>query len=447
MVILGLGSNHADRLQHLRLALHHIKKIAGLRVIAVSPVYVSDALLPDNAPASWDKPYLNLALRCETSVAPYDLLAAVKNIEVRLGRKDGPDWGPRPVDIDLLAWDDLIQYDEKLHIPHEHLTARPFALFPFSDVAPHWVYPLNGDFHGKTAVEIAAHWGSRFNGAAPFRTRQILQRIDAPQLVGIINITPDSFTDGGLFVEPESVVQQARALIDAGAEILDIGAEASNPAAQAIGAATEWQRLEKMLTTIMDTRTEFLVTPKISVDTRHAATAQKALALGVDWINDVSGLTDTAIQDIILQHTCDVVMMHQLGIPADRHKTLPLAADPVQHIYHWAETQLAELGARGLAFERIIFDVGIGFGKTADQSLEILRRIDEFKSLPVRLLVGHSRKSFFNLFTDKAPVERDVETLTASLHLAQHHIDYLRLHNVEHTARAFKLQYALNQGE
>lgn len=442
MVILGLGSNIDDRLQNLRLALMHIKKIPGLRVTAVSPVYISDALLPDNAPVAWDKPYLNLALRCETDLVPHALLAAVKNIEVLLGRKPEADWGPRPVDIDLLAWDDLVQTDEKLQLPHEHLTERPFALFPLSDVAPLWVYPLQGDWQGKTAREISARWGSRFNGEAPLHTRQILQRIDTPQLVGIINVTPDSFSDGGYFVDPDAVIQQARTLVAAGAEILDVGAEASNPDALAIGHEEEWRRLANVLPGLLAERSQFDITPKLSVDTRHPATAQLALEAGVDWINDVSGLTNPAMQDIIVQSQCEVVMMHQLGIPADRQKTLPVHEDPVSHIYRWAETQLATLTARNIPLSRIIFDVGIGFGKTPDQSLEILRRLHEFKSLPVRLLAGHSRKSFFSLFTDKIPAERDVETLTTSLHLARH-IDYLRLHHVEQTARAFKVDCAL----
>src|SRR3990167_8329185 len=157
MVILGLGSNVGDKLANLRFALHLIKKIPAFSVAHVSPVYLSDALLPDNAPVTWDTPYLNLALLCETTLTPYALLHHVKEIEKKIGRAPEKVWGPRIIDIDILGWDALIQHDEKLHIPHEHLDERPFALWPLADVAPFWMDPLNN----KTAAEIVTKWGSR----------------------------------------------------------------------------------------------------------------------------------------------------------------------------------------------------------------------------------------------------------------------------------------------
>src|SRR5690242_12735284 len=141
MVILGLGSNLNDRLANLRSALFYIKQIPNFSIEQISPVYISDALIPENAPASWDRPHLNLALRCSTSLTPHELLHHVKDIEKKVGRTPEKTWGPRIIDIDLLAWDDLQLYDDKLHIPHEHLIDRPFALWPLADVAPFWIYP------------------------------------------------------------------------------------------------------------------------------------------------------------------------------------------------------------------------------------------------------------------------------------------------------------------
>jgi 2-amino-4-hydroxy-6-hydroxymethyldihydropteridine diphosphokinase/dihydropteroate synthase len=437
MVILGLGSNVGDRLAHLRNALTAIKKIPGVTVTRVAPVYWSDALLPDNAESGWDMPYLNTALLCETKLPPYELLEHTKRIETELGREVGYHWGPRPLDIDILAWDDLVQYDEKLHIPHEHLSSRPFALWPLADVAPHWVHPLLE----KTALEIAAPWGSRFSGEAPLHTRQLLQRIDTPQLVGIMNITPDSFSDGSL--DAHAAIKQAQALVTAGAEILDLGAEASNPKAIGLSAEIEWHRLEPVLLALLEIKDTFLIPPKISVDTRRASIAAKALALGADWINDVGGLTDPAMCNIIADSDCDVVMMHQLGIPAHADTVLPLNSNPVKIIYAWAEQQLELLTQRGINKSRIIFDVGIGFGKNATQSLALLQGLPEFQLLNQRLLVGQSRKSFLSIFTDATPTERDIETLPISLHLSTLNIQYLRLHNVEYCARAFKVARAL----
>jgi 2-amino-4-hydroxy-6-hydroxymethyldihydropteridine diphosphokinase/dihydropteroate synthase len=443
MVILGLGSNVGDRLAILRQALLLIKVIPNLTVQQVSPVYISEALMPEHAPASWNKPYLNLAVRCETDLNPHELLAATKNIEIQLGRTPSDTWAPRPVDIDILAWDDLVQKDDKLHIPHEHLHLRPFALWPLADVAPRWVYPLENIFCNQTAAAIATQWPSRFSGNAPLRTRQIAQRIDTPQLVGILNITPDSFSDGNAFSHVNAVIEQAYHLVESGADILDIGAEATSPKAAAIDPATEWQRLEPVLIGILAQSTNMLITPKISIDTRNPMVAAKALALGVDWINDVSGLSDPAMCDIITAQSCDVVVMHSLGIPSDPSCVLPLAENPTTTLYQWAEQNLKRLEKLGITSQRVILDYGLGFGKNAEQSLELLQNMAAFHSLNTRLLVGHSRKSFLQQFTPLPPAERDIETLAISLYLADHGIDYLRLHQIEMCARAFKVTKAL----
>jgi dihydropteroate synthase len=364
-------------------------------------------------------------------------LHQVKTIETRMGRVPSADWSPRPIDIDLLAWDELVQYDEKLHIPHEHLTSRPFALWPLADVAPRWIHPILD----QTASALCAEWGSRFTGEAPLHTKQIAQRIDTSELMGILNVTPDSFSDGGKLLNADAVIKHAHQLINDGATLLDIGAEASNPRATAITPAQEWSRLETILPALLAERKNFLVPPKISIDTRYASTAQRALAAGVDWINDVSGLTDPLMQELIIVSGCDVVMMHQLGIPANSEITLPLHQDPVNMVYTWAEQQLAKLS---IAPSRIIFDIGIGFGKNPTQSLELLQRFAEFKNLKVRLLAGHSRKLFQTIFTTKPAPERDIETLPISLFLNQLQTDYLRIHNVADHARMFKVIGSLN---
>ncbi|EKD54163.1 MAG: Folate synthesis bifunctional protein [uncultured bacterium] len=439
MVILGLGSNLGDKLTHLRRALALLKKIPGFSIAQISPVYISDALVPENAPLAWDAPYLNLALRGETTLSPYELLDHLKEIEKKVGRTPEKVWGPRIIDIDLLAWDDRIQYDKKLHIPHEHLAERPFALWPLADVAPFWIYPLSGPDHGKLASRITEKWGSRFDGRAPFHTRQIAQRIDTPALVGIINSTPDSFSDGGKYTASLSAKNYARQVMIEGAEIIDVGAEATHPNAKAILAGEEWQRLEPILTEILFDKKNHPIQPKISVDTRHVETAKKALELGVDWINDVSGLENPLMCKLIAEHSCDIVMMHHLGIPANKAVTLPPNQHPVEQIFQFAKKRLADVSRFGISPERIIFDVGIGFGKTTEQSLLLLKEIKRFHELGLRLLVGHSRKSCISQFTDEPFERRDIETAALSLQLAKQNVHYLRVHHIEMHARLFKV--------
>ncbi len=433
MIVLGFGTNEGDRLHHLRDALYFIKKIPQLRVKQISPVYLSDALMLEQSPPEWNKSFLNVALRCETSLSPHALLQQVKQIEEKMGRVSMGRWSPRIIDIDILAWDEKKISDELLCIPHKELMHRPFALWPLRDVAPFWKHP--DEKHDP-------EWGSRFSGEAPFHTRQIAQRIDTPALVGIVNVTPDSFSDGGKYVDPDRAVTLAKQLMLDGAEILDIGAEATNPRATAISPEEEWTRLEPVLKAILDASTDMIIPPKISVDTRHVFVAKHALEYGVDWINDVSGLDDPAMRELLKDSTCDVVIMHHLGIPVDRNRMLSPEKNPVDEIFKWAEKKLNALVKQGIAQERLILDVGIGFGKNPAQCLELIKHIDSFKKLNTHLLVGHSRKIFLGQFTPKPFAERDIETTVLSLFLATQSVDYLRVHDVDMQARAFKIMAA-----
>lgn len=441
-MILGLGSNEGDRLAHLRLALDQLKNNSNFHIRQISPLYLSDALLPENAPASWNMAYLNLAISLDTTLSPDELLPLLKKIENHIGRKPKDRWAPRIIDIDILAWDDLVKYEANLHIPHESLHERPFALWPLADLAPYWLYPLPGNHQGKTAAELTEKWGSRFTATAPFHTRQIAQRIDTPQLVGIINVTPDSFSDGGLYLTPDHAMQQIKELVNSGAEIIDIGAEATNPTAALIDAETEWQRLYPILSQLSSTLSELPIKPKISLDTRHSSTVKQAFNFAIDWINDVSGLEDNEMREMVAWKKCDVVIMHHLTIPANKQHVLPINCNVVKVVYEWAIRKISQLTNSGIALEKIIFDIGIGFGKTAEQSLQLIQQIKHFHSLNTRLLVGHSRKRFLSLFTDKTYAERDLETEIISLFLANQHIDYLRVHNVDHHARVFKVAKA-----
>jgi 2-amino-4-hydroxy-6-hydroxymethyldihydropteridine diphosphokinase/dihydropteroate synthase len=444
MIVLGLGSNMGDRLANLRNALLALKTLSGLKVLQVSPVYVSDALLPENAPADWDMPHLNLAIRCETHSAPLELLDQLKNIEWSIGRKPiARHWGPRILDIDILAWDDQIIHNDRLTVPHSNLLDRPFALWPLADVAPHWRFPLPGALQGKTAGEIVLQWGSRFDGDAPFRTRQLYQRIDTPQLVGIINVTPDSFSDGGHYLDSEHAAQQALHLVNSGASVLDIGAESTAPDATPLTADEEWARLEPVLVSIKAIQSEFVVLPKISVDTRRAAVAAKAINMGADWINDVSGGEDPHMREIVALAAVDYVVMHHVSIPASRDHVVARNQNIIQVVYDWGMKQLNTLQQSGIDANRVILDPGIGFGKVPEHSLALLQNIDVFHELGVRLLVGHSRKSFLSLLTREPAAARDIETMALALELARHDVEYIRVHDVLMCAKGMRAMQAL----
>lgn len=440
MIILGLGSNIGDRLAHLRKAQQLLAKHPQISVIQTSPVYQSDALLPENAGDDWDQPYLNAAIRCESNLEPHDLLKALKAIEKQIGRPPAKrHWGPRVIDIDILAWDDCIIHDDQLDIPHKQLSKRPFALWPLADVAPFWVNPENPD---KTAEELVLPWGSRFSGEAPFHTKQIQHRIDTPEIMGVVNVTPDSFSDGGRWDSVDKAIQHAIDLANAGATVLDIGAESTAPSSKPITEKEEWQRLEPILSALEKTSLPF--NPKISIDTRHSLVAEKAIQHQVDWINDVTGFQDAAMRRLAADAKVDCVMMHHVSIPANKDKIIPRNVCNVQYTLDWAKKRIDEMTQDGIALEKIIFDPGIGFGRAAEHSFAMLKQSADFAQLGTRVLIGHSRKSFLNRFTAHTFSERDIETLAISLHLAKQPVDYIRVHNVDMTLRGLKIASALS---
>lgn len=243
--------------------------------------------------------------------------------------------------------------------------------------------------------------------------------------VAVLNITPDSFSDGGCFITPESALQQLDALIEQGAGVIDIGAQSTRPNADMLDAATEWQRLQPVLAdTIALCHARDVLA---SIDTIHPENAARAIALGVDWVNDVNGFADADMIAAVKHSDCKLVVMHSLSVPADPDIHLPPECNVIQEVLSWFETRATQIGVNR---SRLIFDAGIGFGKTAQQSLQLVLRAAELKQVGVPLLIGHSRKSFLSLFTDAQPAERDDLTLAFSAMLLHAGVDYLRVHNV-----------------
>lgn len=250
--------------------------------------------------------------------------------------------------------------------------------------------------------------------------------MNRPAIMGIVNVTPDSFSGDGLLAD--AAVAYARLLMGAGADILDMGAESTRPNAKAIPEEEEWERLKPVLLRITDQ--EWRPRVRISIDTRHAQTAARALAIGVEIINDVSGLVDDAMLEVLEEHDCDIVVMHALSIPADPKVTWPENTDAVAEILQWKTQVTQHAASRGVASHRLIYDPGIGFGKTAEQSLALVERAAELKHSGGRWLYGHSRKSFMKLLSDAPAEARDELTLQFSEQLACDGIDYLRVHDV-----------------
>ncbi|MBY0407466.1 MAG: dihydropteroate synthase [Rickettsiales bacterium] len=246
-----------------------------------------------------------------------------------------------------------------------------------------------------------------------------------PQLVGIVNITPDSFSDGGEYFTPLSALQAVEQLIEDGASVVDIGAESTRPGAEPLSWMVEWNRLEPVMTHLAGA---VQGRAHISVDSRHAETITEALPYGIHWVNDVSGFGSPDMVRTVADAECTLVVMHSLTVPANKDVVLAEDCDPVLEVLAWAENRIAALVQAGIAKERIIFDPGVGFGKTGAQSVALLKNISAFHVLGVPLLVGHSRKSFLPMWGGSE--DRDAATLEVSQYLMEQGVAYLRVHDV-----------------
>jgi dihydropteroate synthase len=243
--------------------------------------------------------------------------------------------------------------------------------------------------------------------------------------MGIVNATPDSFSDGGRFLAPDAAVEQALRLAAEGADLVDVGGESTRPGAPPVAADEEIRRVVPVIERL---RARGLAVP-ISVDTTKAAVARAALAAGADLVNDVSGLADPELGRVVAEARVPAVLMHTRGTPADM-QSRAIYADVTAEIAAELRAVLDRAVAAGIDPDVVILDPGVGFAKTAEQNLELLARIGELHALGRPLLVGPSRKSFIGKLTG-APVEdRLPGTVAAVTACVLAGVELLRVHDV-----------------
>ncbi len=419
-VYLSLGSNKGDRRCNIFRALSLLKPL--IQIEKISPVYESPALLPEPYDLLWNRPFLNLALKGAVSLNAKKLLSIIQNIEHQLGREEKRQrWSPRTIDIDILAVENMKQNSEILTVPHPHLVQRDFVLSPLRDIAPDLIT------HNHSVLKLS---------------RRLKDKL--PAWMDILNCTPDSFSDGGDFFTKRAVgnikdqiKEKIKLNMDFFVQYLDVGGYSTRPEALNISVEEEWRRIEPVFK-IIQSMDHFM---KVSVDTFRAKIAGRALKKGADVINDVSGLSDPQMIDVLKDSHCDYILMHSLSVPADKKITFSTRQDPVQEIKIWLEKKLNALEKNGIHLKRVIFDPGIGFGKTAEQSLDILKNVESFMEYPVRLMAGPSRKSFMSVFSKaQKPFLRDFESLGISMELARKGVDIIRVHHASRHARAWLAQ-------
>ncbi len=256
---------------------------------------------------------------------------------------------------------------------------------------------------------------------------------DTPYIMGILNVTDDSFSDGGKYYSTENAVKHALEMIDDGADFIDIGGESTRPGAETISADEEIKRIIPVIENILKEKPSTI----ISVDTTKSPVAETALQNGAKIINDISAFNfDPKIVDIVEKYDAAYVLMHMKGNPKDMQKD-PYYDDVIKEIYNFLYNKLKILDDAGIS--KIFIDPGIGFGKRVEDNFEILKRLEDFKSLGYPILIGTSRKSFIGKTLNLEVDNRDTATSVVESVAIKNGARVIRTHNVKNGVQVCKL--------
>ncbi|CAA7048820.1 unnamed protein product [Microthlaspi erraticum] len=454
-VVIALGSNIGNRMNNFREALR-LMKLSGISVTRHSCLY-------ETAPVHiTDQPkFLNAAVRGVTKLGPHELLTVLKTIEKDMGREDGIRYGPRPLDLDILFYGNLRVNSENLIIPHERLWERSFVLAPLVDL-------LGTNVDNDTV----AHWHSL--ALHPGGILQAWERLGGESLIGqdgvkrvlpigdklwdftsrthvmgILNLTPDSFSDGGQFQSIDSAVSRVRLMVSEGADIIDIGAQSTRPMASRISCQEELERLIPVLEAVrgMPEMEEKL----ISVDTFNSEVALEAVSNGADILNDVSaGRLDPNMHKVVAESGVPYMAMHMRGDPCTMQNEENLQyGDVCKDVASELYMRVRDAEISGIPAWRVMIDPGIGFSKRVDHNLDVIMDLGKIReeigkrSIGVShapVLIGPSRKRFLGDICGRPEAaERDAATVASVTAGVLGGANIIRVHNVRDNADAAKV--------
>lgn len=257
--------------------------------------------------------------------------------------------------------------------------------------------------------------------------------------MGIVNLTQDSFSDGGRYFLPEKAIDHARQLIADGADILDLGAESTRPGATAIAPHIEVERLAPVIDTLLAENIP------LSIDTRNASTMKAVIAQGVDMINDVNGFRDAAaIAEVAAHESLAICIMHMQGEPLTMQQS-PTYRHVVAQVTEFFYRQAQVLKSSGIATNRMVFDPGIGFGKTVAHNIELIKALEAMRCADAALLIGVSRKSLIGAITEKPVHQRLAGSVIGAIACISNGANIVRVHDVAETVDAIKVWQALHR--
>ncbi|RDX95712.1 Folate synthesis bifunctional protein, mitochondrial, partial [Mucuna pruriens] len=454
-VVIALGSNVGDRLHNFKEALKKMRN-SGINI-------TRHACLYETAPAYvTDQPrFINSAVRAVTKLGPHELLSTLKRIEKEIGRTDGIRYGPRPIDLDILFYGKYKVRSDILTIPHERIWERPFVMAPLmdlvgsaidSDTAATW-HSLSGHSSGLYGLWEDLGSESLIGEEGMYRVMPVANGLHdwsrKTSVMGILNVTPDSFSDGGNFLSVESAVSQVRLMISEGADMIDIGAQSTRPKASRISAEEELGRLIPVLEAVKSMPE--VEGKLISVDTFYSEVASEAVSKGAHIINDVSaGQLDSNMFKVMADLDVPYVAMHMRGDPSTMQNGENLKYGSVcKEISSELYSRVREAEMSGIPAWRIIIDPGIGFSKKTEDNLDILMGLPDIReeigtrSLAIShapMLIGASRKRFLGEICSRpAAAERDPASIASVTAGVLGGANIVRVHNVKDNLDAVKL--------
>ncbi|KAJ2810819.1 trifunctional dihydropteroate synthetase [Coemansia furcata] len=407
---IALGTNLGNRLENMHQALHRLNTdLPTSHVVESSFLYQTAPMYVTDQPA-----FLNAACLVKTGLEPLALLDELKRIEAEMGRDFGMYRnGPRIMDLDILFYDEIDMQTERLTIPHALLHERRFQLGPLCDIDSDLMHHRLGKTTGALFRHLTTHSDAPDDIVRVTPLRAVNVSVDAGSsaeesailkalspssqketvFMGILNCTPDSFSDGGNFATLDLAVEHAAALISSGADIIDIGGQSTRPGATQVGVDEEIRRVVPVIQRIR----EMGITAPISIDTFYAEVAAAALDAGADIVNDVTGGSfDVKMLPLVARRQCPYVMMHMRGDPSTMTKMNDYGeygGDVVRGTrFELAQRVRAALD-QGVPRWNIILDPGIGFAKEGSQNFEVLRRLPELTAKNIRASTKNSTAS------------------------------------------------------
>ena len=291
------------------------------------------------------------------------------------------------------------------------------------------------DIEGRLDEAGRAIWANLTSPCAPLSLGERMIRLDQPQVVGIVNVTPDSFSDGGRHADAEAAIEAGYGMAAAGAAIIDVGGESTRPGAKPVWEGDETERVLPVIRKLAAAGTA------VSVDTRKAAVMAPALAAGAAMVNDVSALTwDPRAAEVVAKAGCPIVLMHHKGDPATMQDDPRYDRPVLLEIYDWLEARIAACDAAGIGRERILVDPGFGFGKNVQHNLQLMNGLALLHGLGCPIMLGASRKRAIGALSNEAPAgQRLGGSLALALKGAEQGAQLLRVHDVPETVQALRV--------